>query len=193
NFSNVAPMVIIKYQFNHNVNLYATYATGFRAGGFNTTSTSPALLPYGQEDAENFEVGAKTLWAGGRVGLNLALFYMTQSHLVLAQTDPTAPPQFNFTYLSNIGDARTYGVEFESFARITNWLTGAFSVGYLDPRFTAGSSFGRSVAGQLIPFTRRWTINTHLDVDYPVSDGWRLVGNANWRAERGGTLSTADE
>ncbi|HZZ36276.1 MAG TPA: TonB-dependent receptor, partial [Caulobacteraceae bacterium] len=189
-FGNWAPSVGFKYRASANVNLYGVISTGFRAGGFNTTSTSPSLIPYGQEDATNYELGMKTQWLDGRLGLNLAVFYMQQRNLVLAQSDPLAPPQFGFTYLANIGDARTYGVEFEGVARFTSWLSGAASVGYLDPKFTKGSSFGTSVKGQRIPYTRTWTFNARLNADIPLADDWRLVGDVNWRVERGGVLTT---
>jgi len=186
-FGNWSPSLSAKYEIGQNANLYATFSTGFRAGGFNVTTTSPDLIPYGQEKATNYEAGIKTQWFGGKLTVNLAAFYMTQNDLVMAQDDP-AGAIFGFTYLTNIGNAETWGQEFELFARPVPWLTAGFSVGHLDTQFTAGESYGTSVVGDPIPYTREWTINGLLDAAYPVNHDLRLVGTLNWRVETGGVL-----
>ncbi|HWW57958.1 MAG TPA: TonB-dependent receptor [Sphingopyxis sp.] len=187
-FDNWAPSLNIRYQASPSVNLYANYSTGFRPGGFNTTSTTPQFVPYDQEDASNYELGFKGLWMNGKLGLNLAFFYMTQSNLVLSQNDPIAPPQFGFSYLANVGDARTWGQEAELFARVANGLDVAVSVGHLDAKFTGGASNGVSVKGSLIPFSREWTLNGRIAAEVPVSNRVNFVANANWRLEFGGVL-----
>lgn len=184
--SNWSPSLNLSYAFGPSAQAYAIYSTGFRAGGFNVTTTSPALIPYGQERARNYEIGVKGNWLG-KLSASLALFHMTQSDLVLAQDDP-ADAVFGFTYLTNIGNARTWGAELEIEARPAPWLSAAFSVGYLDAEFTSGSSFGVSVVGDPIPYTRSWTINGLLNAAYPVTGRTRLVGTANWRIETGGVL-----
>lgn len=187
-FSNWSPSVSVRYKANESINLYANYSTGFRPGGFNTTSTTPQFVPYDQEDASNYELGFKGLWLNGKVGLNLAFFYMTQGNLVLSQNDPIAPPQFGFSYLSNIGDARTWGQEAELFAKVADGLDVAVSVGHLDAKFTNGTPNGVSVKGDLIPFSREWTLNGRIAADVPVSNRVHFVANANWRLEFGGVL-----
>lgn len=186
-FSNWSPSINAKYELSPNANVYATFSTGFRAGGFNTTTTSPTLIPYGQEKATNYELGLKTQWFGGRLAVNVAGFYMKQRDLVLAQDDP-AGAMFGFTYLTNIGDAETWGQEVELQARPASWLTAAFSVGHLDAKFTRGNSYGASVVGDPIPYTREWTVNGLVDAAYPLNDVTNLVGTLNWRVETGGVL-----
>ncbi|WP_447751139.1 TonB-dependent receptor domain-containing protein [Sphingopyxis fribergensis] len=187
-FNNWSPSVNIQYEASPSVNLYANYSTGFRPGGFNTTSTTPQFVPYDQEDATNYEIGFKGLWLNGKLGLNLAAFYMTQGNLVLSQNDPIAPPQFGFSYLTNIGDARTWGQEAELFAKIADGLDLAVSVGHLDAKFTSGSSRGVSVKGDIIPYSREWTLNGRIGADVPLSSRVTFVANANWRLEFGGVL-----
>ncbi len=186
-FRNWSPSLNLDLAVAGDAHVYALYSTGFRAGGFNTSTSSPDLIPYGQERARNYEIGAKGSWLGGRLTASAAVFYMTQSDLLLAQDD-LADQWFGFSYLANVGDARTWGTEIEIEGRPLQWLTGHLAVGHLDARFTRGSSFGTSVAGDPVPYTRSWTINGRIDATYPVAPKTRLVATANLRIETGGVL-----
>lgn len=191
-FGFTAPAVGIEYKATPDINVYAIYSTGYRPGGFNTTSTSPDLIPYDQESARNYEAGVKTRWLDGRFGLNLSVFRMDQKNLVISQNDPNGA-QFSFTYLANIGKARTYGAELESVARLSSWLGAAFSVGYLDTKFTqgtanAGTPAAVDVTGRPIPYSRPWTINARLDVNQPLNATTQLFGSVGIRREIGGKM-----
>jgi iron complex outermembrane receptor protein len=184
-FSFLAPTATLRYKVSDTLNLYATYGTGFRAGGFNTTATLPSLIPYGQESAENYEVGFKSLWLGGDLGLNGDVFYMRQNHLVLPQDDPCHC--FGFTFLTNVGTGKTWGIELEALAHLNDWLDGNASLGWLDPKYS-GVSFGVPFSNRMIPYTRSWTFNVGLSANYPLDDDLALVGTFNYRLERGGVL-----
>ncbi len=187
-FHNVSPSVEINYRPTSELNFYALYSTGFRAGGFNTVTTTASLIPYGSEQAQNYEVGAKTLWLNGRLGLNLAAFYMAQNHLLTYEPDPIAPPQFGFFYLANVGSAGTYGVEFTGVAQPTSWLSTSVTVGWLDGHYTGGVSYGVSQAGQPFQNTRTWTVNAEAQVRYPLTEGFALISGINYHVETGGVL-----
>jgi iron complex outermembrane receptor protein len=188
-FTNVSPSAELNYKPNDHVNLYALYGTGFRAGGFNLTTTSVALIPYNSELAQNYEVGAKTQWLDGRLGMNLAVFYMTQTHLLTYNPDPSpAAAALGFYYLSNVGAAGTYGVEYTGTAKLTSWWNAALSVGWLDAKITKGVSYGESEAGQPLENTRTWTFDLRSNVDYPIQNGYRLLSGVNWQIDSGGYL-----
>lgn len=187
-FEHWSPGVGFHYQMNDNVNFYGMISDGFRAGGFNTTSTSPELIPFGSEKATNYELGVKTLWDDRRIGVNFAVFFMQQFDLVVRRDDPNANPSFNFTYLENAGDAETWGAELEINAKMTDWLSGAATVGWLDAEYVKGDAFGVSLVGQKIPYTRDWTLNLRLDAEVPIKGDWSFIGNINYRAEFGGAL-----
>jgi iron complex outermembrane receptor protein len=187
-FEHWSPSVGFHYAYSDNVNFYGLISDGFRAGGFNTTSTTPEFIPFGSEQATNYELGVKTLWNEGRIGANLAIFFMQQKDLVVRRDDPNENQGFGFSYLVNAGDADTWGVELELNARLADWLTGAASVGWLDAQYVSGEAFGQSLVGQNIPYTRDWTISLRLDADIPVGGDWAIVGTINYRAEFGGAL-----
>ncbi len=186
-FSFLAPTITARYELSDTLNIYGTYGTGFRAGGFNTTATSPALIPYGQESATNYEVGFKSLLLDGNLGINGDVFYMEQDHLVLAQDDPCLC--FGFTYLTNVGTGSTWGAELEALARFNDWLSGNFSIGWLDPNYS-GTVNGVSFSNRMIPYTRSFTLNAGLSARHPLGDDAVLVGTINYRHESGGVLDT---
>lgn len=188
-FENLSPNAEINFKYNDHLNLYALYGTGFRAGGFNLTTTSVALIPYGSEEASNYEIGAKTLWFGGRLGMNLSAFYMEQTHLLTYNPDPNpAAAALGFYYLNNVGAAGTYGIEYTATARVTDWWSAALSVGWLDAKITKGVSYGESEAGMPLENTRTWTLNARSNIDYPLTDGYRLIGGVNFQMDAGGYL-----
>lgn len=96
-FVNLAPSLTLKYKLSDTANLYATYATGFRAGGFNLGTSSPQYLAYKPETDSNFEIGAKTLWLDGRLDINADVFYMPQKIWSSPKTTPPSPRSSIFT------------------------------------------------------------------------------------------------
>lgn len=191
-FEFVAPSVTIDYMVDPATNLYASYSTGFRAGAFNMTSTSPATIPYGQETAKNYEVGLKKSWVDGRLSTNLAAFYMRQDDLLFAQVDPVAW-SLGLTYLANVGSADNLGFELEAVGQLLPWLSAGVSVGWLDAHFdkaisNIGTPDEQDLSGKRIPGIRNWTFNAMLDANYPISDRFSLIGTASMRYEGGGVL-----
>jgi iron complex outermembrane receptor protein len=191
-FKHWSPSIGFHYAVNDNVNVYGLISDGFRAGGFNTTSTSPAFIPFGSEKATNYELGVKTLWNDRKIGANFTVFLMEQSDLVVRRDDPDANPAFFFSYLVNAGDAETWGAEFELNARLADWLTGAASVGWLDAKYVRGETSSGSLVGKSIPYTRDWTLNVRLDADIPLQGDWALVGSLSYRAEFGGAIDDSN-
>ena len=190
-FDNWSPSVIAKLKLNEDMNVYATYGTGFRPGAFNLSPTTPATIPYGQETAQNYEAGFKGSFLDGRLDLSAAAFWMRQDDLLLAQTTSLAGA--DRTYLANVGTADTYGVELEASFQVTEWLSGAASIGWLDPKFdnavaNPGLPTELDISGELIPYTREFTANLFLAVDQPINDSTSFVGSAAARYETGGLL-----
>ena len=83
------PTASVMYALNPHWNLYATYSSGYKSGGFNVDTLSTVEnIGFDAEHVDNFEVGAKaTLWEG-RAQANLALFYMEYKDLQVTQYDP---------------------------------------------------------------------------------------------------------
>ena len=190
-FTNWSPSVTARYKFNPMLTGYASVGSGFRPGAFNLSPTTIDTIPYGQETAYNYEAGLKGNFLDGRLLASGAVFYMRQKDLLLANT--TSLGGVDRTYLTNVGTADTYGVEFEVTAKPTDWFQISGSVGWLNPKFAdAVANKGRpsqqDLSGKLIPYTRKWTANVYADVDRPITDTLNLIASAALRYEYGGVL-----
>ncbi len=187
-FQFTAPSATIKYAPAANVNIYATYGSGFRPGSFNLTPTSAATVPYGEEKAENIEAGVKVSLFSGKLVLDSAIFHMWQSDVLITESTPLAQ-----SYYANVGTSRTTGFELEARFKPTSWLSGAASVGLLDPKFhqatvDAGTASAYSLNNDVLPYTRRGTFNAMLNVDEPLTSHVDFIANGAARLEWGGVL-----
>lgn len=191
-YSFTSPAVGAEYKLNSDANLYLQYSTGYRPGGYNTSVTNPLYIPYGQESSRNYEAGIKLRFLGGRAGLNLTVFRMDQDDLTVQQDDP-GDSQFGFTYLSNVGKARTKGFELEAMARPIPSVGLSFSVGYLDAKYTqgrinAGTASETDVSGRVLQGVRPWTINARSDLRLPLAGSMDFYGALGVRREIGGAI-----
>lgn len=141
------PKVGVRYRINDDAMVYATFAKGYRSGGFNgrVDSQESARVPYDPETVDNFEVGFKSEWADGRVRLNGAVFYMDyqdkQEEIGLASDGATGQRISVF----NAADATMQGLELEVQAIVSEGLTVSANMGYLDTEydeFTFNDGFG---------------------------------------------------
>jgi iron complex outermembrane receptor protein len=188
-FTNVSPNAELNFKPSDVLNFYGLFSTGFRAGGFNLTTTSVSLIPYGSEKAENFEIGAKTLWLGGRLGMNLDAFFMRQNDLLTYNPDPNAQAAaLGFYYLNNVGAANTYGIEYTAIGKLTSWWSANLAVGWLHARIVKGLSYGESEAGMPLENTRQWTFNARTNINYPLAGDYHLIGGVDFQLEAGGYL-----
>lgn len=190
-YSFTSPSFGLEFKAAKDINVYALYSSGYRPGGYNTSVTNPAYIPYSQESARNLEAGVKMQMLDGRVGLNLSVFRMDQKDLLVQQDDP-GDDRFGFTFLSNVGKARTDGLELELLAQLNRQWNLGFSVGYLDARYTsglinAGTPSAVNVTGRELQGVRPWTINARLDYRSGTGPGAFTAG-AVVRRETGGAI-----
>jgi iron complex outermembrane receptor protein len=167
-FSSVSPQVSAAYRLRPDYTVYATVGRGFKAGGFNAASPA-GREAYGQEQTWNVEGGVKTLWAGGRVSANAAVFHIDWDDLQLNVPNPEVPAQF---FVSNVGAATSKGVELELAARAAPGIDVFAAFGYTHARFGAGAVSGPiGIDGNKLPNTP--------DTTFSVGGQYaRLVGSA---------------
>lgn len=108
---------VVDYNVNDDTLVYASYATGYVAGGFTETCGSAfACLPYNDEENTNIEVGFKSDLMDGRLRLNAALF---QTEYESLQRDTVIPrivdgQSFQETTAVNEGKSTATGLEIEA-------------------------------------------------------------------------------
>ena len=131
--------VQVDHQLRDDMMAYASYATGFVAGGFSETCGSElSCRPYDSEENENFEVGLKSELLNGAMRLNLAAFYTRYDSLQRSQVVTildAAGNQFQETLAVNDGDTEAMGVEVEMTWLPTDNFRVDFNLGYLDHEY----------------------------------------------------------
>jgi iron complex outermembrane receptor protein len=174
-FSNVSPQAAVAFHLQPNRTIYGALTGGFKAGGFNPSSPADAEV-YDEEHTWNTEGGWKSTWAGGRVTVNAAAFFLNWDDIQLNLPDQNAPGQF---YIANVGAATSRGVELEVAARPHQQVSVFGSLGYTRARFKEGSvSGGVDVGGRKLPNTPSQTAVVGLEVARPVSSRVTIVGRA---------------
>lgn len=127
-WDNFDPQLILRYDLSDNSNVYASYTTAFRSGGYNTGATTLDGFIFDKEDMEAFELGYKGELLNGRLRLNMAAFYYEQSDIQVTQQDPADPVRQNV--FNTDGDSR--GFEIEATAQLTDYLMGSLGYAYVD-------------------------------------------------------------
>ncbi|HUS25292.1 MAG TPA: TonB-dependent receptor [Candidatus Binatia bacterium] len=128
--TDVSPKLAVQYFAPFDVNFYASYARGYKSGGFNSLSFTGDDLEYAPETAKTLEAGIKSRFFGKTLDLNLG-FYRTQF-------DNLQVLAFNgvFFDVSNAASAKSQGLEMD-FRWITPYepLRIMGSAGLLDARY----------------------------------------------------------
>ncbi len=123
----------LSYKVDDDAMVYATWSTGYRPGGVNRRGTLP---PYDSDFMSNYEIGWKTMLAGGSLRFNGAVFLEEWQDF-----------QFSFlganglTQIQNAGHANIRGIEADmAWAVSENFmLTGSATL--LSTSFTGGPGF----------------------------------------------------
>ncbi|MDF2773427.1 MAG: putative TonB-dependent receptor [Geminicoccaceae bacterium] len=115
-----APRFIASFRASDQFTLNAQVSRGFRLGGINDPLNVPLCTPedlvtfggresWKDETAWNYEIGAKTLWMGGRTSLNVSAFHMDIRDLQLNVTAGSCSSRLVF----NVPKSVSQGVEVE--------------------------------------------------------------------------------
>ncbi|WP_296596984.1 TonB-dependent receptor [Phenylobacterium sp.] len=166
----------LSWQPSSRLNLYARFATGFRAGGYNRDfGTSNALpgnpatpLAYDEESTTAYEAGLK-FEASRALQVTAAVFRTDYRDVLVSDTGTRFAAQGGgaFIYLDNLGDAKATGAEVE--------LNGIVAVP------TIGGRFIYTLAGTWIDST--------LDSPIATVDGNKLNGTPDFALTANGTYS----
>jgi len=158
NKSRFDPMINLAYDATDDINLYAKYSTGYRAGGAN--SRSATFQAFDAEEVKAYEMGVKMDLLDRRVRVNLAAYAMdrdkTQTDFDNVDTTPGSPTLGAHTEetRNSPGTSKIKGIEAEITAKVTEALTVGASYAYTDVQIPAAPFpfTGNSVVPQGSPF-----------------------------------------
>lgn len=187
------PMVNVQFDATDDLMLYASYARGTKAGGFDIRSNSlptsitvakPGAFEFQDESADNFEAGLK--YKGRDVAFNLSFYRTKYKDLQVNIFDGT----LNFN-VRNAAAARTQGIEADFRAALAEGLTISGAIAYLDFKFTnftdgqcyylqtPGPGGFCDYSGKRNALSPKWSGNLNVDYWTPVGSDLKLSFNVN--------------
>ena len=173
-WSNATYHVGLNYQIDEDKMVYASWSTGFVAGGFNTRVDSAYLtgLAYNPETAVAWEIGLKSDWYDHHLRINAAAFLNKYSNLQVGAFIPGGGLQ---QAIVNNAYERAQGLELEVTALPIDHLNLTASVGLLDANYTSFTSnvFGSGTFDYsfLRPTrTPKWTMRFGGSYDFSLGD-----------------------
>lgn len=202
---SMTPKFTLSYNVDQDISVYASVGKGYRLGGYNpgvpAAYCAKDLASYGLTSAPtsydpdtlwNYEIGSKGTFLGGRLSVNTSLFDIEWKHM---QIDvPLNTCGFDFT--GNIASARSYGVELEAMAQITEALSAGVSGNYTHATFTESVSGLGVQSGDQVPGVPRWSLNLWGEYRRKVLESMEGFLRLNWQGtgESHGTfvVSNAD-
>jgi outer membrane receptor protein involved in Fe transport len=141
----------LEFQPHAGRSAYLTLSRGYKGGGFNIGAAVPeARRQYDAELLTSLELGWKLRGAGGRLGLDLAAFYMRRSAQQVStsvQVDPGDP--LSFIYLTdNAARGENHGLEATLRWQAGPRLSLGATLGLLETRYLDYVVGGRDLAGR---------------------------------------------
>ena len=174
----------LAWQFNDNVNFYATASEGFRTNEINRAGFLPGLdgqlgssrlnpdstvviqQVSSPDSLWNYEVGMKAQWDS--VSANLTFYNMVWEDIQLSAMRPGEPDQF----MTNAGEAKSDGIELEILADIGGNLELGVNVAVQDARITqlseqeailTGAAMGSSLVSPDLQLSGHFKYTVPLD------------------------------
>jgi iron complex outermembrane receptor protein len=200
------PKVGLAYKASDAQNIYASWARGFKGGGFdprmNFTGTRISLATakagYNPETIDTLELGLKSAYNNGNILTNIAIFDSKYKEVqipgsVAIDTNGDGIDDSFAGLVTNAGKASIRGVELEASARLTNnfSLSGMYS--YIDAKYTqfivsqvvGGVPTLVNVADQrFFQNTPKSSANLRANYDIPVAGGKvTLSASASYKAK----------
>ena len=173
------PRAGLSYQLDSSNLFYFSYSKGFRIGGANAIvpPSCPQVVPptYNPDEVQNYEVGAKDTFLGGRLQINTSVFHAIWNDIQQYVGLPCGP----FAYSTNAGSAISNGGELELQAIVTTQLRFHLNVSYVDAYYSQNGydKLGNILVGEgdkvgILPQVNApWTINTAFDFEQPLELG----------------------
>lgn len=186
------PQAVLQYEVAPRNKAFLKYVRGEKAGGFDYFYTGvpplgavPEGAQFAAERAESFEAGIKGLIFGGQIDYSLVAFRTTFTDLQASSFQTAA------FVVTNVGKARTQGIELElNYAPVTGLrlgLAGAYlDAKYLDypgqpctvaqaVAFGSPNGCAQDLSGAPTQFASRWTGNFTADYEFPVAPDLKLA------------------
>jgi len=165
-----------RYQFTDDLMAYATVATGYKSGGFNSRRVPPGTpVEFNAETSINYEGGVKSEFFDHRVVLNADVFLMDLDGFQDSLLNPVTGSGF---IVGNAGNREVKGVEASFDSHPIRELTISANVAYLDSRFTQYTD--AQCAVNLVPNGSKPGTCNYTGKTPALSPNWKASASAQW-------------
>jgi iron complex outermembrane receptor protein len=196
---NVSGTGSLTYKITPESIAYATFANGYKAAGLNLDSAVPASGLFVKPEVENnFELGLKQTLLDRHLQLNLDGYWTLLSNY---QAN-IAPLNGAKSYLTNIGDIRARGFEFEARYLPVDDLTLSVNGSYNDATYTSyrqgqcpvevTTTTVCDLTGKRVYMAPRWIANFTGEYDRDLADNIQGYAIAQY-SQTSGFYGTADD
>ncbi|MHA4836411.1 TonB-dependent receptor [Sphingopyxis sp. MSC1_008] len=198
-WSKLTPKFVLEYEASQDLHAYASYARGFKSGGFNGQADKiEDTLPFNPEVADNFEVGLKADLFDRSLRINTSAFYILFDDLQVGGVDPIT----GAIITNNAAESEIKGLEIEALARPFPGLSVNGSLSLLDGEFkdyaiyiphTVGDVpdltipgppfILQDLSGARISYVPKYTATLGAEYEHRLGDGssLRLGANATFK------------
>jgi iron complex outermembrane recepter protein len=170
-WSDFTPKVTLAFEPTSHFLAYATYATGFKSGGYDISASTDAGLakPFNPEKVKSYEVGSKVTGLDGRLRINGDVYRADYTDLQRTAFDSNTASFVT----TNAGSARVQGVEVDGAFAPTSWLTLGANYSYTDAKYlqyvSANDSGPPTVyTGNQLPYVAKNQGNVSMTITEPV-------------------------
>ncbi|WP_285022366.1 TonB-dependent receptor [Novosphingobium sp. fls2-241-R2A-195] len=187
-WNNVGWKLGADYEVADDALLYASWARGFKSGGFTARVGVPADgdTPYNPEKVDTFEAGIKADFLDRHLRVNLAAFYTNYRDMQVAQIyfDDTTNTQGN--RILNAGKSEIKGFELETTAVPVEGMTLRASLAYLDAKYKQ-FLYADPLSGQVLDLegyrlqnAPKWNASLGANFVIPLGNGADLVSDVSY-------------
>jgi iron complex outermembrane receptor protein len=177
-WSAFTPKLALDYFITEDKMVYGSISRGFKSGGFQGTPPTGeiASVPYDEEFAWAYEIGAKTRWMQDRLQLNLAIFRTDHEDLQVAELIAG-----DRIVIGNAAEAEINGLEVELLVQPAPGLTINGSYAYLDAEF---SNFAEGATadntGNTLPRSPENAFNLGFQYDWGAGSHGTASARVDW-------------
>lgn len=199
-FSNGSYRLGVDHDLGEDVMVFSTLSTGYKAGGFNDSPSSPDYKP---EKLRSIELGIKGRFFSNQLQLSASVFDYDYRDLQLGSIEcPDGTPASCGAIQTNAAKAAIRGVELEGWLNVLTEGRLNFGLALTDAKFKNYKVVDRPASnpnlvvdwsGQRLDKAPPVTVNLGYSHAFPLSDGADITLNVGTRYSGKYTISTSDE
>ena len=154
----ILPKIAISYQYD-NSTIYASYSTGYKPGGFNSTFEEQDQIQFEKETSHNYEIGLKTDILSGLIYSDFTLFLSE----IKGQQIARSLTSLTGTFLENSGESRNKGLEFSLSTSPINGFEASVNYGFTYAEIISyQKNDSTNYAGNITPYVPNHTLSISL-------------------------------